>query len=69
MREGFSVEERAEILGLLWEVVYADGKLARFEESLLYRLAEILRVGETESETARAQAFARSGRGDTGEGE
>jgi uncharacterized tellurite resistance protein B-like protein len=66
VREGFSVEERAEILGLLWEVVYSDGKLARFEESLLYRLAEILRVGETESETARAQAFARSGRGAMG---
>lgn len=64
VREGFTVQERAEILGLLWEVVYADGKLARFEESLLHRLSRQLRVGESESETARAQAFARSGRSD-----
>jgi uncharacterized tellurite resistance protein B-like protein len=69
VREGFTVEERAEILGLLWEVVYADGQLARFEESLLHRLSRQLRVGEAESERARAQAFARSGRTGTGEAE
>ena len=61
VREGFSVDERAEILGLLWEVVYADGRLARLEESLLQRLARQLRVGKAVSETARAQAFARVG--------
>ena len=63
VREGFTPDERADILGLLWEVVYADGQLARFEESLLHRLASQLRVGEAERETARAHAFARAGRG------
>ena len=61
VREGFSVDERAEILGLLWEVVYADGQLARLEELLVKRLARQLRVGKVVSETARAQAFARVG--------
>ena len=37
--EGYTAEERAEILGLLWEVVYADGRLARFEEVLLDHLS------------------------------
>lgn len=60
VRDGFTTAERATILGLLWEVVYADGRLARFEESLLYRLSRQLRVGEAEGESARAQAFARS---------
>ena len=69
VREGFTVAERAEILGLLWEVVYSDGKLARFEESLLSRLASVLRVGDAERESARAQAFARSGRPRAGEAE
>lgn len=69
VRDGFTVAERAEILGLLWEVVYSDGKLARFEESLLSRLSSVLRVGDAESESARAQAFARSGRSRPGEAE
>ena len=66
VREGFTVKERAEILERLWEVVYADGRLASFEESLLHRLSRLLRVGETAAETARAQAFARSGRSGMG---
>jgi uncharacterized tellurite resistance protein B-like protein len=66
VRDGFTADERAAILGLLWEVVYADGRLARFEESLLYRLSRQLRVGEAASEAARAQAFARAVR--TGSG-
>lgn len=61
VREGFDAGERAGIIELLWEVVYADGKLARLEESLMRRLATELGVGEAEREAARAQAFARSG--------
>jgi len=69
VREGFTVEERAEILEQLWEVVYADGRLASFEELLLHRLSRLLRVGETAAEAVRARAFARSGRSGMGEGE
>jgi len=72
VRKGFTVAERAAIVGLLWEVIYADGRLARFEAALLKRLARELRVGKAASELARAQAFARGGRarrGDPGAGE
>ena len=61
VREGFSVLERVEIVELLWEVVYADRRLARLEESLMRRLADALEIGESDRETARAQAFARMG--------
>jgi uncharacterized tellurite resistance protein B-like protein len=64
--QGYTAEERAEILGLLWEVVYADGRLARFEEVLLNHLSGALDVGEAEREAARVQAFARSGRSEAG---
>jgi len=64
--QGYTADERAEILGLLWEVVYADGRLARFEEVLLDHLSGALDVGEAERETARVQAFARSGRSGSG---
>lgn len=63
VREGFDETERLGIIELLWEVVYADGKLARLEESLMRRVAAELGIGEGECDAARAQAFARSGRG------
>ena len=61
VREGFTADERADIVELLWEVVYADGRPARLEESLMRRLASQLGIGEVEREAARAQAFARIG--------
>ena len=61
VREGFDAAERAGIVELLWEVVYADGKLARLEGSQMRRVADELGIGEAEREAARAQAFARSG--------
>jgi uncharacterized tellurite resistance protein B-like protein len=61
VREGFSAEERAAILSMLWEVVYVDGHLTYLEETLMRRLSEELGIGEPEGEAARAQAFARVG--------
>lgn len=61
VRKGFDEPQRGEIVERLWEVVYADGKLARLEESLMRRVASELDIGEAESESARARAFARSG--------
>ena len=59
VREGFDERDRVGIVELLWEVVYADGHLARLEASLMRRLIEQLGIGEAEREAARAQAFAR----------
>lgn len=59
VREGFDERERIGIVELLWEVVYADGRLARLEASAMRRLTEQLAIGGAESESARAQAFAR----------
>jgi len=61
VRDGFDAGERIEIVELLWEVVYADGRLARLEESLMRRLSDQLGIGEADREAARAQAFARVG--------
>jgi uncharacterized tellurite resistance protein B-like protein len=63
VREAFDESERAGIAALLWEVVYADGGLVRLEASLMRRMCAELGIGEAEREAARAQAFARAGRG------
>lgn len=61
VREEFDPRERIEIVELLWEVVYADGRLARLEASLMRRLSAQLGISDAEREDARAQAFARTG--------
>ena len=61
VREGFTAEERVSIVAMLWEVVYADGRLARLEDPLVERLSAELGISEAEREAARAQAFARAG--------
>ena len=61
VRQGYDHDERAEILGMLWETVYSDGRLAVLEIDLLQRLTETLEVEPVAAEAARAHAFARIG--------
>lgn len=61
VRRGFDHDERVEVLGMIWEVVYSDGRLAAFEMDLLQRLADALAIDPTSAEAARARAFARTG--------
>jgi uncharacterized tellurite resistance protein B-like protein len=61
VRQGYDHDERAEILGMLWETVYSDGRLAAFEMDLLQRLTGALEVDPAAAEAARARAFARIG--------
>lgn len=61
VRRGFDHDERVDILGMIWEVVYSDGRLAAFEMNLLQRLAGALDVDPASAEAARARAFARTG--------
>jgi uncharacterized tellurite resistance protein B-like protein len=68
VRDGFDVRDRIEIVELLWEVVYADGRLVRLEESSMRRLAAQLGIDEAEREAARAHAFARFNLPGTGPG-
>lgn len=69
IREGFGADERREVIEMLWEVVYADGHLARLEEVLMQRLAIQLGIEEEALEDERARAFARIGLGGQGGGE
>ncbi len=59
VREGFDAEDRQKVLEMLWQVVYADGKLARFEGELMGRLAAALDIPPQAADSARERAFAR----------
>lgn len=64
IRQHFNHEERITMVGLLWEVCYADGELHDFEGNLLRRLAGLLYVTDQESGAQRQRALARLAKSD-----
>jgi len=58
VRDGFDENERIEVLRMMWEVVYSDGRLAAFELDLLQRLCTALDIDDDAAESARVLAFA-----------
>ncbi|MHA1564131.1 MAG: TerB family tellurite resistance protein [Alphaproteobacteria bacterium] len=61
VKDRFSHDERIELMGMLWEVVYADGQLHDYEASLLRRIAGLIYVSDRESGSARKRALERLG--------
>ncbi len=57
--DGFSEDERIELMEMLWEVAYADGELHDYEANLMRRLAGLLHVSDRDSGDARKRALAR----------
>jgi uncharacterized tellurite resistance protein B-like protein len=37
-------DEKARIVGLLWQVAYADGRLDKYEDSLVLKISDLLYV-------------------------
>jgi len=61
VKDRFSHEERIGLMEMLWEVVYADGRLHDYEASLLRRIAGLVYVSDRESGSARKRALERLG--------
>lgn len=51
-------EGRANIVEMLWEIVFADGEVHEFEDNLVWRVAELL--GVSSRERVRMKQIARS---------
>ena len=56
INDNTSAEQRIEILELLWQLAYADGKLDRYEEHVIRKVADLLYV--THSDFIRAKLAA-----------
>lgn len=61
IKDEFSEEQRVELVELLWEVVYADGRLHDYEANLLRRIAGLLYVSDRERGDARKRVLSRLG--------
>ncbi|MEO2269074.1 TerB family tellurite resistance protein [Pseudoalteromonas pernae] len=56
INDNTSAEQRIEILELLWQLAYADGKLDRYEEHVIRKVADLLYV--THNDFIRAKLAA-----------
>ncbi len=53
INDNLDPEERIKIIEMLWEVVYADGKIHHYESNLIRRVAGLLHVSDRDSGSAR----------------
>lgn len=44
INQGFSVDEKIQLIEQLWQVVYADGVLHQYEDALVGKLSGLLRL-------------------------
>ncbi len=56
VKDSFDVEQRVELMEMLWTVVYADGTLHDHEASLMRRVSGLIYVSDRDSGAARKRA-------------
>lgn len=61
IKANFTEEERIELLEMLWEVAYADGKLHHYEANLLRRVGGLIYVSDRDRGAARKRVLRRMG--------
>jgi uncharacterized tellurite resistance protein B-like protein len=44
INQNYSIEEKIRVVEMVWEIVYADGKLNKHEDYLVHKLATLLRL-------------------------
>lgn len=59
LTDALEVEGRSDIVELLWQVAFADGRIDKYEEHLIRRIAELLYVPHSAFIRAKHRAAAR----------
>ncbi len=59
--DGYDAQERIELIEMLWEVAYADGRLDPQEDALVRRIAGLVHVADHDRGAARKRVLARRG--------
>ncbi|MEP0707648.1 tellurite resistance TerB family protein [Parvibaculum sp.] len=60
IRRGFSLEEKRELVEILWQLSLADENLHHFEEYLIWHMTQELGMSREDCEAARAAAISRT---------
>jgi len=57
INENYSIEEKLKVIEMVWRVVYADGKLDRYEDHLVHRLAKLLNLSHKQLIDAKVRVL------------
>jgi len=55
IRRHLNEQERVELIGILWDIVYADGERNEMEDNVIWRIAELLGVSVRDRVLQRQQ--------------
>ncbi|CUW93189.1 conserved hypothetical protein [Agrobacterium fabacearum S56] len=69
IRRHLDEEQRVELIGILWDIVYADGERSEMEDHVIWRVADLLGVSVRDRVLQRQQAATRSGPAEESESE
>ena len=61
IRRELDSQERLTFVGILWEVVFADGHLHELEDNIVWRIADLIGVDGRDRVLLRSEAAARHG--------
>jgi uncharacterized tellurite resistance protein B-like protein len=59
VKNALDYDQRVELLEMLWEVAYTDGRLHDYEANLMRRMAGLVYVSDQDAGAARKRAMAR----------
>lgn len=63
LKRQLNEEQRQQLVGLLWDIVYADGTRSEMEDHAIWRIADLLGVSGRERIVQRQEAAERAGLG------
>ena len=59
IKDGFSYEQRVQLIELLWQVAYADATLQKYEEALVRKIADLIYVRHNDFIAAKLRVLSR----------
>jgi uncharacterized tellurite resistance protein B-like protein len=60
VRRHLDEDQRIELIGILWDIVYADGERSEMEDHVIWRIADLLGVSVRDRVLQRQQAATRT---------
>ena len=48
INESYSIDKKLQLMTTLWRVAYADGKLDKYEENIIRRVADLIQIRHSE---------------------
>jgi len=57
IKDSFPIEDRVQVIEMLWEIAYADGEICDYEANLVRRICGLIYVSDVESGKARKRVM------------